>query len=90
METQQNLENTHQADIYVTIYSGIRQGCNGSSNLFLLVTYLKTEKINGINTNICKIETLFFEVDGIIMMQSPQDARESIKYWQTYHRDVWA
>ena len=37
-KTQLYFNNTHQTDIDVT--SGIRQGCNGSSNLFLLVTYL--------------------------------------------------
>ena len=53
-KTQVYFNNTHQADIDVT--SGIRQGCNGSSNLFLLVTYLIIEKmydcLNGVNTNI--------------------------------------
>ena len=80
-KTQVYFNNTHQADIDVT--SGIRQGCNGSSNLFLLVTYLIIEKmydcLNGVNTNICKIVALFFADDGIIMMQSLQEARESIK-----------
>ena len=46
-----------QQDINIT--SGIRQGCNGSSSLFLLVTYLIIEKmytcLSGINTNIGKI-----------------------------------
>ena len=55
-KTQVYFNNTHQEDIDVT--SGIRQGCNGSSNLFLLVTYLIIEKmydcLNGVNTNICK------------------------------------
>ena len=53
----------HQDDIKIT--NGIRQGCNGSSNLFLLVTYLIIEMmylcLNGIYTNICKIAALFFK-----------------------------
>ena len=55
-KTQVYFNNIHQADIDVS--SGIRQGYNGSSNLFLLVTYLIIEKmfhcLNDINTNICK------------------------------------
>ena len=35
--------------------------------------------LNGINTNICKIVALFFADDGIILMQSLQEARESIQ-----------
>ena len=35
--------------------------------------------LNGINTNFCKIVALFFADDGIIMMQSLQEARESIQ-----------
>ena len=80
-KTQVYFNNMHQADIYVT--SGIRQSCNCSINLFLLVTYLIIEKmydcLNGINTNICKLVALFFADDGIIMMQSLQEARESIQ-----------
>ena len=41
-KTQVYFNNIHQADIDVS--SGIRQGYNGSSNLFLLVTYLIIEK----------------------------------------------
>ena len=63
---------TQQCEINIT--SGIRQGCNGSSNLFLLVTYLIIEKMydcfDGIKSIICKIVALFFADDGIILMQS--------------------
>ena len=56
---------------------------NGSRNLFLLVTYLIIEKmydcLNGINTKICKIVALLIADDGIIMMQSLKEARESIQ-----------
>ena len=37
-KTQLYFNSIHQDDI--TITSGIRQGCNGSSNLFLLVSFL--------------------------------------------------
>ena len=67
-KTQVYFNNTHQADIDVS--SGIRQWCNGSSNLFLLVTYLIIENmydcLNGINTNICKIVALFLIIIIIV------------------------
>ena len=72
---------TQQCEINIT--SGIRQGCNGSSNLFLLVTYLIIEKMydcfDGIKSNICKIVALFFADDGIILMQSLKETIDSIK-----------
>ena len=37
-KTQLYFNSIHHDDINIT--SGIRQGCNGSSNLFLLVTYI--------------------------------------------------
>ena len=71
----------HQDDINIT--SGIRRGCNGSSNLFLLVTYIIIERmyscLNGIHTNICKIVALFFADDGMILMQTLQEAVQSIQ-----------
>ena len=69
-----------QCDINVT--SGIRQGCNASSNLFLLITYCIIEKLyesydydnlSGVNTNICKIVALFFADDGM------RETKESIQ-----------
>ena len=72
-----------QCDINVT--SGIRQGCNASSNLFLLITYCIIEKLydydnlSGVNTNICKIVALFFADDGMILMQSLRERKESIQ-----------
>ena len=70
-----------QCDIGVT--SGIRQGCTGSSNLFLLITYIIIEKLyenlDGLKTNICKIVALFFADDGMIIMQSLKETIDSIK-----------
>ena len=70
-----------QCDIDVT--SGIRQGCTGSSNLFLLITYIIIEKLyenlDGLKTNICKIVALFFADDGMIIMQSLKETIDSIK-----------
>ena len=75
--TQLYFNSIHQDDINIT--SGIRQGCN----LFLLVTYIIIERmyscLNGINTNICKIVALFFADDGMILMQTLQEAEKSIQ-----------
>ena len=35
--------------------------------------------LNGINTNICKIVSLFFADDGMILMRTLQEAKESIQ-----------
>ena len=47
------------------------------------VKYLIIEKmytcLNGINRNICKIVALFFADDGMILMQTLQEAKESIQ-----------
>ena len=42
-QTHIYFNNMFQCDIDVT--SGIRQGCTGSSNLFLLITYIIIEKL---------------------------------------------
>ena len=80
-KTQLYFNSIHQDDINIT--SGIRQQCNGSSNLFLLVTYIIIERmyscLNGIHTNICKIVALFFADDGMILMQTIQEAVQSIQ-----------
>ena len=90
-KTQLYFNNIHQQDINIT--SGIRQGCIGSSSLFLLVTYLIIEKmytcLSGINTNICKMVALFFADDGMILMQTLQEAkRKYSNYYQTLQKIV--
>ena len=80
-KTQLYFNSIHQDDINIT--SGTRQGCNDSSNLFLLVTYIIIERmyscLNRIHTNICKIVALFFADDGMILMQTLQEAVQSIQ-----------
>ena len=79
--TKVHYNNMFQCDINVT--SGIRQGCNASSNLFIFITYCIIEKLydnlSGVNTNICKIVALFFADDGMILMQSLRETEESIQ-----------
>ena len=89
-KTQLYFNNTHQQDINIT--SGIRQGCNDCSSLFLLVTYLIIEKmytcLSRINThNICKIVALLFVDDGMILMQTLQEDKESVQMLATITKD---
>ena len=50
---------------------------------FLYITYCIIEKLydnlSGVNTNICKIVALFFADDGMILMQSLRETKESIQ-----------
>ena len=68
-------------DIEVT--SGIRQGCNGSTVLFLLITYAIIEELQGTNLgykdNIVKVVALFFADDGLLMAENIKEAIELIK-----------
>ena len=43
--------------------------------------------LNGINTNICKIVALFFADDGTILMQTLQEAKESIQILSNIAKD---
>ena len=48
-------------------------------SLLLLVTYLIIEQmytcLSGINTDMCKVVTLFFADDGMTLMQTLQEAK---------------
>lgn len=66
-----NISNNKQAEIEIT--SGIRQGCNGSTILFLLVTSIIREKFQTedlrYKDELFKIATLFFADDGLLFAQ---------------------
>ena len=51
--------------------------------IFLLITYCIIEKLydnlSGVNTKECKIVALFFADDGMILMQSLRETKESIQ-----------
>ena len=67
----------------IEISSGIRQGCNGSTILFLLVTYTIIKELQDTNLcyedNIIKIVALFFADDGLLMTEHIKDSAELIK-----------
>ena len=66
----------------INITNGIKQGCNGSTVLFLMITYIILEKLqasgSNFRCNICTIAAIFFADDGLLMAQSMEEARESI------------
>ena len=59
------------------ITSGIKQGCNGSTVLFLLITYIIIEELNklriGFKTKKLKINNLFFADDGILLSETIEE-----------------
>ena len=63
----------------ITVTSGIRQGCNGSTSLFLLITYLIILHLNqaqtGFRDDICYIPALFYADDGLLLSQSETEAQ---------------
>ena len=73
-KTNLYIENKMQTQIEVT--SGIRQGCNGSTIFFLLITYVIIEKLQetglGYEDNLIKIVALFF-ADGENIGRSKKD-----------------
>ncbi len=75
------LNNEIMANINVT--SGIRQGCNGSTSLFLLLTYIIILHLNqaqaGFRDEICFIPALFYADDGLILAQSEQQAQHMLE-----------
>ena len=67
-------------DIKVT--SGIRQGCNGSPLLFILVTYQIIERLKNLNKGFkqgdVQIPALFYVDDGLIFANSKEDAHKLV------------
>ena len=78
--TELFINNNKQAEIEVT--SGIRQGCNGSTILFLLVTYIIIEKLQteGLRykDEFFKIAALFFADDDLVFAQSLEETKRTL------------
>ena len=68
----------------IEITSGIRQGCNGSTVLFLLITYVLITQLQetnlGYSDNIVKIVALFFADDGLLLAENLKDATDMINF----------
>ena len=79
--TEIYMNNEKQTDIDVS--SGIRQGSNCSSTLFILITYYITEelykRLKGFNNNIIKIVSLLYADDELILADNEEETRKSIQ-----------
>lgn len=78
--TRLHINNEEQATIHIT--NGVRQGCNGSTVLFLLMTYeiiqkLEEERI-GFRNGKFKIPILYYADDGLLLSRTIEEARYSI------------
>ena len=79
-KTRLHINNEEQATIHIT--NGVRQGCNGSTVLFLLMTYeiiqkLEEERI-GFRNDKFKIPILYYADDGLLLSRTIEEARYSI------------
>ena len=88
-ETELHINSEKITDIKIT--SGIRQGCNGPTLLFLLITYciITYLEINtrGFCNAICRIAALFFADDGLQFAHSVEDAKTAIKALTTVAKE---
>ena len=68
------------------ITSGIKQGCNGSTVLFLLITYIIIEELNklrmGFKIKKLKINNLLFADDGILLSETIEETEILISQLQ--------
>ena len=80
-KTSLHLNNKYQTDMEVTC--GVRQGCNGSTTLFLMVTFMIINKLQAANLSFrnkfFNISCLFYADDGLILAKNYQDAKATIQ-----------
>ena len=79
-KTELTVNGKKYVDIDVT--SGIRQGCNGSPLLFILVTYQIIERLKNLNKGFkqrdVQIPALFYVDDGLIFANSKEEAHKLV------------
>ena len=67
----------------MSITSGIKQGCTGSTTIFKLITYKIIKKLEregkGFENDIIKLGALFFADDGLIISTTIEEAKENIR-----------
>lgn len=82
-EDKTNMYLNNELMCEINISNGIRQGCNGSTTLFLIITYVILEKLAMSNVkfkcDICHIAAIFFADDGLLFAQSLEEAAEGIR-----------
>ena len=84
------MNNEKQTDIDIS--SGIRQGCNCSSTLFILITYYIIhelyKRLKGFNNNIIKIVSFFYADDGLILADNEEETRKSTQSIRSIASDM--
>ena len=79
-KTELYLNGEKQTEIHVT--SGIRQGCNGSTTLFLMITYHIIREIQrknlGFWDDLFSVAALFYVDDGLLMAGTLKEAERII------------
>ena len=80
-KTKMFINNKEICEIEIT--NGIRQGCNGSTTIFLMLTYYIIEKLNisqaKFRNDIITLAAIFFADDGLLLAANEKEAQESIK-----------
>ena len=72
-----------EPQLNIEVTNGIRQGCNGSTMLFTLITYQIIEtlqtQIRGFRNGKFNIPAIFYADDGLLLAHTYKDAKESIR-----------
>ena len=72
-----------EKQVDITVSSGIRQGCNGSTVFFLIITYLLIRELEenqkGFKNEHFHIPALLYADDGLILTHSETDAQTCIQ-----------
>ena len=67
----------------ISVTSGIRQGCTGSTTLFKLITYVIIKELEtkgrGFENELIKIGALFYADDGLVLSPTIEDEEKNIK-----------
>ena len=75
----------------IDITSGIKQGCNGSTTLFLIITYYIIKKLQeaniGYKDELFYIPGLFYVDDGLVLAESKEELRFAVEVLQRAAQD---
>ena len=70
----------------IKITNGIRQGCNASTFLFIILTYEIINQLQamgiGFKNENCKIPILYYAHDSLLLSHSIEETTQSIRYIQ--------
>ncbi|MEL6606438.1 MAG: reverse transcriptase family protein, partial [Cyanobacteria bacterium J06614_10] len=81
-----NLYLNNQLQTTVDVTSGIRQGCNGSTVFFLIITYIMIKELEIVNKGFKNehfhIPALLYADDGLLLAHSKEDAETCISKFE--------